>query len=88
MKCIYILAAVLGLAACADPASSPAGASASTPNVVAKQNPDGSLDLHVSPARVAECAAQGGCSIFTRDQLVETMQWAADAASRKGKEAL
>lgn len=80
-----LTAAVLALAACAAPATAPASepTAKTAADATVQLNADGSMDIHVSPDRVAECFEQGGCSVFTRDELVALMRWAAGQVQKQ-----
>ena len=47
-------------------------------------NKDGSVTVTIPAERVAECAEQGGCHMFTRDELLELVVRSRAAGAKAG----
>lgn len=77
MNCIVALALGLMLLLLAGCASIPKPGEA-------EPNKDGSITVTIPPDRVAECAEQGGCHMFTRAELLELVQQARAAGAKAG----
>ena len=46
-------------------------------------NSDGTITITVSAARVANCKANGGCGLFSRKELLDMVEAAAEAGMRQ-----
>lgn len=61
--------ALLAMAGCASTPATPQG--------------DGSLTVKISAQRVANCKANGGCGLYSRNELLEMVKEAAEAGARQ-----
>lgn len=52
-----------------------------------QQAAPGAYTLRVSAERVAQCEAQGGCALVTRDELVKALQEAMEMATKEAQSA-
>jgi hypothetical protein len=73
---VKLLAAFLIAAATGSPPSS-------SPGVETLPQPDGSVMLHINAESAAQCTAEGGCGVVTRQFIDEIQRRAFEAGKRE-----